>query len=390
MAPQPVPQQPMNLTFDQILPLISMMNNRKGSMNADISTLFDPQFGFMSGSFNQTSPEELDSLYAPQTNAVRNSGDSNLLGILGAMENGKSAFQIQQSINQKIADGSLPADPDGTGKSYLDLVDTLFKEQNTVKEKMFDQNKMFRDAKIPTPDQRFDPQTYMPEAFSAIDAEVAKNQPKVDSALAAIQKKYDAMAPVSSIALPQNKEADSALAQTSSQFGLSKKQILEQTGKQGKAAYKTYLKLVSQNPAESQAQLEDSALKRAGSSFGLSKKQILEQTGPQGKAAYKTYLKFLETSKPKPRENIVSRQQQIRDSNKQLEIERAGGKAKQLISANDPNQQVVYNPYDQAATAERMKQLIAQRISEGLVQRGETPTNVAIMQRALLNKNSKG
>jgi len=115
MAPQPVPQQPANLSFDQIRPLIALMNNKKGSLNADISTLFDPQFGFMSGSFNQTSPEELDSLYAPQTNAVRNSGDSNLLGILGAMENGKSAFQIQQSINQKIADGSLPADPDGTG-----------------------------------------------------------------------------------------------------------------------------------------------------------------------------------------------------------------------------------------------------------------------------------
>lgn len=189
MAPQPQP----NMTWDQILPLFATMNNRKGSMNADISTLFDPQFGFMSGSYNQTSPEELDSLYAPQTNAVRNSGDANLLGILGAMENGKSAFQIQQSINQKIEDGSLPADPDGTGKSYLDLVDTLFREQQTVKEKMFDQNKIFTNAGLETPDKRFDPRTYMPEQFDAIDAEVAKNKPKVDSRLAAIKTKYDMM-----------------------------------------------------------------------------------------------------------------------------------------------------------------------------------------------------
>jgi len=50
----------------------------------------------------------------------------------------------------------------------------------------------------------------------------------------------------------------------------------------------------------------------------------------------------------------------------------------------------VYNPYDQEATAERMKQLIAQKISEGLVQRGEIPTNVELLQRVLLNKNSKG
>ena len=358
-------------------------------MNADISTLFDPQFGIMSNSFAQQSPEELFNLYAPQSMSLANSSDQTILDILADFENGKSPFEIKQAIRNGVNSGKIVS-ADGEGKDYLDVVDVIFNEQQMVKTKLDDQNKVYRNAGLPTPDQRFDPQTYMPKAFSAIDEGVAKNQPKVDSALAAIQKKYDAMAPVSSIALPQNKEADSALAQTSSQFGLSKKQILEQTGKQGKAAYKTYLKLVSQNPAESQAQLEDSALKRVGSSFGLSKKQILEQTGPQGKAAYKTYLKFLETSKPKPRENIVSRQQQIRDSNKQLEIERAGGKAKQLISANDPNQQAVYNPYDQAATAERMKQLISQRISQGLEQRGETPTNVAMLQRILLNQTSKG
>jgi hypothetical protein len=390
MAPQPVPQQPVGMTFDQIGPLLALMNNKKGSLNADISTLFDPQFGFMSGSYNQTSPEELDSLYAPQTNAVRNSGDSNLLSILGAMENGKSAFQIQQSINQKIVDGSLPADPDGTGKSYLDLVDTLFKEQQTVKEKMFDQNKIFTNAGLSTPDQRFDPQTYMPEAFKAIDERVAANRPKVDAALAAIKSKYDSMPPPAANPSIRTKEQESALRTTGSQFGLSPKQILAQDGPQAVAAYKTYLKRVEQNPPKSQTEIENSAIRRTGSQFGLSPKQILAQDGPQAKAAYKTYLKRIEEDKPKVNTNIPSREQQIRDSNRQLEIERAGGKAKQIISPNSTNQQPVYNPYDEEATAERMKQLIAQKISEGLVQRGEIPTNVELLQRVLLNKNSKG
>jgi hypothetical protein len=99
---------------------------------------------------------------------------------------------------------------------------------------------------------------------------------------------------------------------------------------------------------------------------------------------------LIEQEKPKVNTNIPSREQQIRDSNRQLEIERAGGKAKQIISPNSTNQQPVYNPYDEEATAERMKQLIAQKISEGLVQRGEIPTNVELLQRVLLNKNSKG
>lgn len=374
MAPQPVPQQPMNLSWDQILPLISIMNNRKGSMNADISTLFDPQFGFMSGSFNQTSPEELDSLYAPQTNAIRNSGDANLLGILGAMENGKSAFQIQQSINEKIANGSLPADPDGTGRSYLDLVDTLFKEQNTVKEKMFDQNKIFTNAGLPTPDQQFDPRTYMPEQFNAIDENVAANRPKVNAALAAIKSKYDMMdknandAPVDT--------GDSAYIDYLNGKNPNYVKDVQETRRRNAAevaaigpapgAYIDYLN--GKNP-DYQQQVIDSRIERAAVKRN-------QRSGSGGGS------KSSKTNK--------SREQQIRDSNRQLEIERAGGQAKQIISANDKNQQAVFNPYDQAAVAERMKQLIAEGISQGLTQRGETPTNVAIMQRALLNKNSKG
>ena len=389
MAPQPVPQQP-NMSWDQILPYFATINNRKGSMNADISTLWDPQFGFMSGSYNQTSPEDLDSLYAPQTNAIRNSGDANLLGILGAMENGKSAFQIQQSINQKIADGSLPPDPDGTGKSYLDLVDTLFREQQTVKEKMFDQNKIFTNAGLPTPDQRFDPQSYMPETFKAIDDKVAANRPKVDAALAAIKSKYDSMPPPAANPSIRTEEEESAIKRTGSKFGLSPKQILEQKSPQAVAAYKTYLKMVEQNPPKSQTEIEESAIRRTGSKFGLSPKQILTQDSPQAKAAYKTYLKMVETDKPKVNTIIRSKEQQIRDSNRQLEIERAGGKAKQIISPNSTNQQPVYNPYSEEDQATRIKQLISQRISQGLDQRGETPTNVALLQRILLNQNSKG
>jgi hypothetical protein len=372
MAPQPVPQQP-NMSWDQILPYFAMMNNKKGSMNADISTLFDPQFGFMSGSYNQTSPQDLDSLYATQTNAVKNSGDQNLLGILGAMENGKSAFQIKQSINQKISDGSLPPDPDGSGKSYLDLVDTLFREQQTVKEKMFDQNKIFTNAGLPTPDQRFDPQTYMSEPFNAIDEKTAANQPKVDAALATIKAKYDSMNKIPlTNPTAESKSLDFFIKNLGTKTGGKKVRSQQDANFMGVLAGR--IKDISAGKPIL------SGVNADGSGKWYRKEDLPGLIAQlEKKSGYNVDMKL-----PK------SQEQKIRDSNRQLEIERAGGKAKQIISPNSTNQQPAYNPYDEKAKAEQMKQLISQKISQGLDQRGETPTNVAMLQRLLLNQNSKG
>ena len=388
MAPQPVPQQP-NMSWDQILPYFATINNKKGSMNADISTLFDPQFGIMSNSSAQQSPEELFNMYAPQSMSLANSSDQTIMDILKDFENGKSPFEIKQAIRNGVNSGQIVSS-DGEGQDYLDVVDVIFAEQQMVKTKLDDQNKVYRNAGLPTPDQRFDPQSYMPETFKAIDDKVAANRPKVDAALAAIKSKYDSMPPPAANPSIRTEEEESAIKRTGSKFGLSPKQILEQKSPQAVAAYKTYLKMVEQNPPKSQTEIEESAIKRTGSKFGLSPKQILTQDGPQGKAAYKTYLKMIEADKPKVNTIIRSKEQQIRDSNRQLEIERAGGEAKQIISPNSTNQQPVYNPYSEEDQATRMKQLISQKISQGLDQRGETPTNVALLQRILLNQNSKG
>jgi hypothetical protein len=79
MATQPIdprystPQQ-MGLSWEQFLPYIAMANNKKGSMNADISTLFDPQFGIMSNSYtepSQMSDQQIEDLYGRTTSAIR-------------------------------------------------------------------------------------------------------------------------------------------------------------------------------------------------------------------------------------------------------------------------------------------------------------------------------
>jgi hypothetical protein len=185
MAPQLVPQQP-NMSWDQILPYFAAMNNRKGSMNADISTLFDPQFGIMSNSSAQQSPEDLFNMYAPQSMSLANSSDQTIMDILKDFENGKSPFEIKQAIRNGVNSGEIVSS-DGEGKDYLDIVDVIFDEQQMVKTKLDDQNKVYRNAGLPTPDQQFDPQSYMPKPFNAIDEKVAANRPKVDAALAAMK-----------------------------------------------------------------------------------------------------------------------------------------------------------------------------------------------------------
>jgi hypothetical protein len=373
MATPPVPQQPANLSFDQIRPLIALMNNKKGSLNTDISTLFDKQFGVMSNSYTQQSPEELLNMYAPQSMSLANSSDQTIMDILADFQNGKSPFEIKQAIRNGVNSGEIVSS-DGEGQDYLDVVDVIFNEQQTVKTKLDEQNKIYRDAGIPTPEQRFDPQSYMPKAFSAIDEGVAANRPKVDAALAAIKSKYDMMDKNA-----KDRPVDTGDSDYINYLNNKNPNYMKnvQEGRRRNAAELaatappsgSYIDYLNEKNPDYQQQVINSRMERAAVKRG---QRSGSSSGAKGSTANKT------------------REQQIRDSNRQLEIERAGGKAKQLISANDPNQQAVYNPYDQEATAERMKQLISQRISQGLEQRGETPTNVALLQRFLLNQNSKG
>jgi hypothetical protein len=346
MAPQQVPQQP-NMSWDQILPYFAAINNRKGSMNADISTLFDPQFGIMSNSSAQQSPEELFSMYAPQSMSLSNSSDQTIIDILKDFENGKSPFEIKQAIRNGVNSGAIVSS-DGEGKDYLDVVDVIFAEQQMVKTKLDDQNKIYRNAGLPTPDQRFDPQSYMPEQFKVIDDRVAANQPKVDAALAAIKLKYDMM----------DKNAEDSPVDTLGGIGFGTKKGNQSFGG-------------SRNTGKG--------------SIGSRTDKKNQLLGGMGDTGGGLAAKMKNGSK-KP----TTREQQIRDSNRQLEIERAGGQAKQIISPNSINQQPVYNPYSEEDKARRMKELIAQRIAQGLDQRGETPTNVALLQRILLNQTSKG
>jgi hypothetical protein len=370
MAPQPVPQQP-NMSWDQILPYFAMMNNKKGSMNADISTLFDPQFGIMSNSSAQQSPEELFNMYAPQSMSLANSSDQTILDILADFENGKSPFEIKQAIRNGVNSGQIVS-ADGEGKDYLDVVDVIFGEQQMVKTKLDDQNKVYRNARLPTPDQRFDPQSYMPEPFNAIDEKTAANRPKVDAALAAIKAKYDLMDKNNKDSPVKSEDSDYINYLNGRNPNYTKNVQAERRKSAdelaatapGPGRYIDYLN--GKNP-NYQQQVIDSREQRA-------KVKRNQRSGNDAK-----------NSKPKKTD-----EQKIRDSNRQLEIERAGGKAKQIISPNSTNQQPAYNPYDEQARAERIKQLIAQRISQGLDQRGETPTNVAMLQRILLNQNSKG
>jgi hypothetical protein len=391
MAPQPIdprystPQQ-MGLSFEQYLPYIAMMNNRKGSMNADISTLFDPQFGIMSNSYtepSQMSDQQIEDLYGRTTAAIRQSNDPNLQGILTDIQNGKSAFEIKQAIMNGVNSGSIQSS-DGTGKEFTDLVDELFKESQTIDEKKFaqaNQDDIYERAGLPNPNMGFDPYQMSPEVFGSVDESVNKSKPGTDAKLAAIKAKYDAM--------NQEKIVNPKSESKSIEFFI--KDIGTKTG--GK-------KVRSQQEANRMGVLAKRIRDTAAG------KSVYAEVNPDGSGKYYTkadlpkLIAQLEQESGynldiggsptlKDTARVKGRDKYIQDANQQLEMERAGGAAKQLKSNLDPGH-VAINPFDKAAMGERIKQMVAEKISAGLAQRGETPFNLAMLQRASLNKSSKG
>ena len=349
-------------------------------MNADISTLFDPQFGIMSNSSAQQSPEELFNMYAPQSMSLANSSDQTIMDILKDFENGKSPFEIKQAIRNGVNSGQIVSS-DGEGQDYLDVVDVIFAEQQMVKTKLDDQNKVYRNAGLPTPDQRFDPQSYMPETFKAIDDKVAANRPKVDAALAAIKAKYDAMTQ-EKIVNPksESKSIDFFIKDIGTKTGGKKVRSQQEANRMGVLA-KRIKDTAAGKYVYSEVNPDGSAKVYKKSDLPKLIAQLEQESGYNLDIGGSPTLK--DTAK------VKSKDKYIQDANQQIEMERAGGAAKQLKSAFDPGH-VAINPFDKAAMAEHVKQLVSQNISQGLAQRGETPFNLAMLQRASLNKNSRG
>lgn len=379
------PQQ-MGLSWEQFLPYIAMANNKKGSMNSDISTLFDPQFGIMSNSYtepSQMSDQQIEDLYGRTTTAIRQSNDPNLLGILSDIENGKSAFEIKQAVMNGVNSGVIKS-ADGTGKEYTDLVDELFKENQTIDEKKFaqaNQQDIYEKAGLPNPNMGFDPQQMYADSFNTIDQGAQQSKPGTDAKLAAIKSKYDAMNGAQ-ITNPksESKSLDFFIKDIGTETGGKKVRSQQEANRMGVLAKR----------------IRDTA---AG-------KSVYAEVNPDGSGKYYTkedlpkLIAQLEQESGynvdiggsptlKDTAKVKTKNKYMQDANQQLEMERAGGAAKQLKSTFDPGH-VAINPFDQAAMGEHIKQLVSQKISQGLAQRGETPFNLAMLQRASLNKNSQG
>ena len=391
MAPQQIdprygtPEQ-MGLSWEQFLPYIAMANNKKGSMNADISTLFDPQFGIMSNSYTEPSTmsdQEIEDLYGRTTKAIRQSSDPNLLGILGAMENGKSAFQIKQSVMEKVNNGEIQSS-DGTGKEYTDLVDELFKESQTIDEKKFaqaNQQDIYEKAGLPNPNMGFDPQQMYADSFNTIDQGAQQSKPGTDAKLAAIKAKYDAMTQ-EKIVNPksESKSIDFFIKDIGTKTGGKKVRSQQEANRMGVLAQRIKDTAAGKS-VYSEVNPDGSAKYYKKSDLPKLIAQLEQESGYNLDIGGSPTLK--DTAK------VKSKDKYIQDANQQLEMERAGGAAKQLKSALDPGH-VAINPFDKAAMAEHVKKLVSQNISQTLAQRGETPFNLAMLQRASLNKNSRG
>jgi len=379
------PQQ-MGLSWEQFLPYIAMANNNKGSMNSDISTLFDPQFGIMSNSYtepSQMSDQQIEDLYGRTTAAIRQSNDPTLLGILSDIQNGKSAFEVKQAVTNGVAMGKIKS-ADGTGKEYTDLVDELYKESQTINEKKFaqaNQQDIYEKAGLPNPNMGFDPRQMYGDSFNAVDQGVAQAKPGVDAALAAIKSKYDAMTGAQ-ITNPksESKSLDFFIKNLGTETGGKKVRSQQDANRMGVLAQRIK-DTAAGKPVYSEVNPDGSAKWYTQADLPKLIAQLEQESGYNLDIGGSPSLK--DTAK------VKTKNKYMQDANQQLEMERAGGAAKQLQSTFDPGH-VAINPFDQAAMGEHIKQLVSQKISQGLAQRGETPFNLAMLQRASLNKSSKG
>jgi hypothetical protein len=192
------PQQPVNPNFMTMLPILAQYMNRKGGANSgDMSNIFNELMGLMSNSYtapSQMSDEEIQRIYAPQTNAVRGSDDPILQGILADIESGTPALKIKEAIRRGVYEtGNIKLSTPEDLSMYDGLVDDLYSEKKSVDQeryKIANKETIYEKYGLPDPNEQFDPQQLFPDVYAGLDAQKAAAQQGVDARTKAIRDKY--------------------------------------------------------------------------------------------------------------------------------------------------------------------------------------------------------
>ena len=408
MAPQQSAQQ---ADFSTILPILALAMNRKGGGNSgDLSNIFNELMGVMSNSYtapSQMSDEEIMSVYAPQTISLQNTNDPILQGILADIQSGTPALKIKEAIRQGITNGSIqPSGGPDDLSLYDGLVDELFAEKKQVDQKRYEvQNKqtVYEQYGLPDPSEQFDATQLFPEVFNPMFERLQSTQKDVDKRM----KDIDVAAGDPTVYAAPDKQ---------SKEDKRRREVGIGEGNRYSSGMRSILNAISTQGDGSLESEYDSDLRVTASSAGLSPQQVLTGTSPQAQAARRSYqirkkntLEEYEKKQKGEAPKVDARATGMNKAAIAYQKELAGAAAPQrtatlnMVGLKDPNtgkdvdmsravqgsvtKIPTENLRDPVLQQQKLMNLVAQKVQEGLAARGETPFNQALLNRIIVNQS---
>jgi len=352
---QPNPSGQMD--FNSLLPILAMYANRKGGGNSgDLSNIMNPTLGLFSNSYtapSEMSDEEIVRLYAPQTLAIQGSDDPISTSILEYINRGYPAVQIKRILSDGVyKTGTLDVGDDIEGglTMYNKLVDDLFAESKTVDEKRYqiqNQDTIFEKAGMRNPNEDYDPTQLFPEVFNPMIDRLTSTQKDVDKRMKAIEA-----------------------AAGDPNVYMQPKRVAKLTDN---------VKDVRLNDLVSEPSAAPTGYRVAKLTDNVNNVKLTDLVA--------------EPKKRKTDSKLDARATAMNKAAIEYQKELAGGKARDLKVGNTggavteiPSE----NLRDPVLQQQKMMNLVAQKVQEGLRARGETPFNTDMLNRIILNKAMGG
>jgi hypothetical protein len=358
------------------------------------------------------SDEEIVRLYAPQTLAIQGSDDPISTSILEYINRGYPAVQIKRILSDGVyKTGTIDVGDDIEGglTMYNKLVDDLFSESKTVDEKRYqiqNQDTIFEKAGMRNPNEDYDPTQLFPEVFNPMIDRLASTQKDVDKRM----KDIDVAAGDPTVYASPDKQSKED--QRRRDVGIGE-------GNRYSSGMRSILNAISTQGDGSLESEYDSDLRVTASSSGLSPQQVLTGNSPQAQAARRKYqimkqntLKDYEKKQKGEAPKVDARATSMNKAAIAYQKELAGAAAPQrtatlnVAGLKDPNtgkdvdmsravqgsvtKIPTENLRDPVLQQQKLMNLVAQKVQEGLRARGETPFNTDMLNRIILNKAMGG
>lgn len=396
----PNPAQSGQANYSNILPIIALAANSKGSNTGDLSKIFNELMGVMSGSYtrpSEMSPEEIEAVYGPTIASIRNSTDPILQSILGDVDANTPAFKVKEAIRQAVYNTkTIKLQPGQDVEMYDSLVDKLYSEKQRIDEKKYEvanKKTIFEEYGLPDIADQFDP-TQMPEYANLYTDLLSRRDASAkerDARLKAIEDKFMATQPKPGT---QSASFDEILK------GLSYGE--RASGKEGGPAWR-------KNLSGSQIQALQTKAERIkqymeGKAVNTPRKD--PNTGEYvnnfwGEDDFNKAVSEIENTVGVPVQfksgtgpaKISSRKRAIEQSNKEYLKELAGAPARNLKvgATGGPATEIpTVNLRDPAARQEELMRLVTEKLQNKMQERGQTPLGEALISRLLLNKQMGG